>query len=390
MAASAHLPRAAAVPPASGAWREGDPAGRRQFASVGAIRLERGGRLEDVRVAYETWGELSPARDNAVLVLHALTGDSHVVGPAGPGHPTPGWWDGLIGSGRPLDTDRWFVVAANVLGGCQGTTGPSSLAPDGRRYGSRFPFLTVRDQVEAEARLAAVLGIERWALVLGGSMGGMRALEWAVTHPQRVERLFVLAACAEATGDQISWCAAQLAAIRADPGFRGGDYYDAVPGSGPHLGMGVARRIAHTTYRSAHELNLRFGREAQPGEEPLGGEGRYAVESYLDHHAAKLAHRFDANSYVMLTEAMNSHDIGRGRGGVRASLRRVQALTAVAGIDSDRLYPVPLNVEIAEGIAGASFEVLSSPYGHDGFLIETGQVGEIVARLLDQRSLSAC
>jgi homoserine O-acetyltransferase len=389
MAASADLPRVA-VPPVSGAWREGDHPGRRQFASIGAIRLERGGRLEDVRVAYETWGELSPARDNAVLVLHALTGDSHVTGLAGPGHPTPGWWEGLIGSGRPLDTDRWFVVAANVLGGCQGTTGPASLAPDGRRYGSRFPFITVRDQVEAEARLAAVLGIERWGLVLGGSMGGMRALEWAVTHPQRVERLFVLASCAQATGDQIAWCAPQLAAIRADPGFRGGDYYDAAPGTGPHLGMGVARRIAHATYRSAGELNERFGREAQAGEEPLGGEGRYAVESYLDHHAAKLAHRFDANTYVVLTEAMNSHDIGRGRGGVRPSLARVRALTAVAGIDSDRLYPVPLNVEIANGIEGASFEVLSSPYGHDGFLIETEQVGRIVARLLDQPSLSAC
>jgi len=389
MVTSAQVP-APATPPVSGGWQEGDHPGRRQFAGVGAVRLERGGRLDDVTVAYETWGRLSPARDNAVLVLHALTGDSHVVGPAGPGHPTPGWWDGLIGPGRPLDTDRWFVVASNVLGGCQGTTGPASPAPDGRRYGSRFPFITVRDQVDVEARLADLLGIERWGLVLGGSMGGMRALEWAVTYPQRVDRLLVLASCAQATGDQIAWCAAQLAAIRSDPGFRGGDYYDAPPGDGPHLGMGVARRIAHATYRSAAELNLRFGRSSQPGEEPLGDGGRYAVESYLDHHAAKLTHRFDANSYLVLTEAMNSHDIGRGRGGVPAALSRVRALTAVAGIDSDRLYPLPLNAELAEGIEGASLTVMSSPHGHDGFLVESEQVGGIVARLLDERSLCAC
>jgi homoserine O-acetyltransferase len=171
--------------PVTGAWRPGDPPGRRRFTDVGSLPLESGERLPDVRLAYETWGTLSPSGDNAVLVLHALTGDSHVVGEAGPGHPTPGWWQGLIGPGRPLDTDHWFVVAPNVLGGCQGTTGPSSAAPDGRPWGSRFPFITVRDQVAAEVALADRLGIDRWALVAGGSMGGMRALEWAVTVPDR-------------------------------------------------------------------------------------------------------------------------------------------------------------------------------------------------------------
>ena len=276
-----------------------------------------------------------------------------------------------------------------MLGGCQGTTGPASTAPDGRPWGSRFPVLTIRDLVRAEAAFADRLGVDRWALVLGGSMGGMRALEWAVTCPGRVERLLVLAACAAATGDQIAWCASQLAAVRADPGFRGGDYYDAAPGTGPHLGLGVARRIAHTTYRAADELNLRFGRKSQTGENPLGDGGRYAVESYLDHHADKLVHRFDANSYVVLTEAMNSHDVGRGRGGVANALCRVTARSAVVAVDSDRLYPVELNREIAAGIPDAgSVRVISSPFGHDAFLIETEAVGSVVDDLLGDRVLS--
>lgn len=369
--------------PATGAWREGDHPGRRRFADVGVLPLESGERLPGVRIAYETWGALSPAQDNAVLVLHALTGDSHVVGEAGPGHPTAGWWQGLIGPGRALDTDRWFVVAPNVLGGCQGTTGPSSVGGDGRPWGSRFPFLTIRDQVAAEIALADALGIDRWALVVGGSMGGMRALEWAVTVPERVERLLVLASTPYATGDQIAWGSSQLAAIRADPGYRGGDYYDAASGRGPHLGLGVARRIAHTTYRSGTELNLRFGRKPQHGEHPLTGTGRYAVESYLDHHADKLVRRFDAGSYVVLTEAMNTHDVGRGRGGVVAALRRVTARTAVVAIDSDRLYPVELGREIADAVPRSEpLVVVSSPYGHDAFLIETEEVAAVLDGLL--------
>ncbi len=213
--------RAATPGAVSGAWREGDPVGHRQFVSVGDVPLERGGVVPGVQVAYETWGRLSERADNAILVEHALTGDSHVVGPADEAHPSPGWWDGLIGPGRPLDTDRWFVVASNVLGGCQGTTGPSSLAGDGRRWGSRFPFVTVRDQVEVEARLAVELGLSRWAAVLGGSMGGMRVLEWAVTHPEKVERALVVASTAYASADQIAWAQPQLLAIRSDPGVPG-------------------------------------------------------------------------------------------------------------------------------------------------------------------------
>ena len=338
--------------PVTGAWLPGDPVGRRRFARIGPLRCESGQLIPDVTLAYETWGTLNAEGSNAVLVLHALTGDSHVAGPAGGGHPTPGWWDGLVGPGRPLDTDRWFVVAPNVLGGCQGSTGPASAAPDGAPWGSRFPRVTVRDQVAAELVLAGQLGVRRWAGVLGGSMGGMRALEWAVEHPDRVGGLVALACSATASAEQIAWCSVQLAAIRSDPNWRGGDFYDAEPGQGPHIGMGIARRLAHVTYRSEAELAARFGRDAQPGEDPTAG-GRFAVESYLDHHASKLAHRFDAGSYVALTESMNSHDVGRGRGGVAAALGRVSAPTLVIGVDSDRLYPVHQQAELASLIPTA-------------------------------------
>ena len=360
-------------------WRPGDPIGRRQFLKTGALGLESGDKLLDVEVAYETWGVFTG--DNAVLVEHALTGDSHVSGPAEPGHPTAGWWDGLIGPGRPLDTRRWFVVATNVLGGCQGSTGPSSIASDGLAGGSRFPRLTIRDQVGAETAVADQLGIRRWRAVLGGSMGGMRALEWAVTDPERVELLILLASNAAATAEQIALCSTQVHAIEADPNWRGGDYYDA--GDAPLLGMGIARRIAHISYRSEWELGRRFGRAAQPGEDPLV-RGRYTVESYLDHHADKLANRFDPGSYVNLTRAMNTHDVGRHRGGVSAALGRITADTTVVSISSDRLYLPAQQEELVESIAGARLRRIQSPYGHDGFLIHTTAIGQAVADALDQ------
>jgi homoserine O-acetyltransferase/O-succinyltransferase len=220
---------------------------------VGTIPLERGGEVPDVRVAYETWGTRSSDGSNAVLVLHALTGDSHVVGDAGPGHPTSGWWEGIVGPGRAIDTDRWFVVAPNVLGGCQGTTGPVSPAPDGRPWGGRFPYLTVRDQVEAERRLADALGIGSWAAVVGGSMGGMRVLEWAATHPDRVRGIAPVAVGAAATADQIALQTIQVQAIEDDPAYRGGAYLED-GGAAPVRGLALARRLAHWTYRSGGEL----------------------------------------------------------------------------------------------------------------------------------------
>jgi homoserine O-acetyltransferase len=360
------------TPSRAGGWIEGEPVGDRRFLQLdGPVRLERGGVLPGVRVAYETWGTLAPDAGNAVLIEHALTGDSHVVGATGPGHPTAGWWPSLVGPGAPLDTDELFVVCANVLGGCQGTTGPSSAGPDGAPWGSRFPEVTIADQVAVEAALADALGIGTWQAVLGGSMGGMRALEWAVSRPDRVAGLFFLASGAIASADQIGTQTTQQTAVRSDPAWAGGDY---APGPGPVAGLGVARRIAHLTYRSALELDARFGTAVQD-------DGRYAVASYLDHHAAKLATRFDAGSYVALTEAMNSWDVGRGRGGVAAALSRVTARSLVAGVDSDRLYPLAQQQRVADGL-GVPLHVLTSPYGHDGFLLETTAVGALVRELL--------
>ncbi|MCL3817031.1 homoserine O-acetyltransferase MetX [Aeromicrobium wangtongii] len=356
----------------TGAWREGDPPGRRTFTDIGDVLLESGRTLPDVRLAYETWGTFDGS--NAVLILHALTGDSHVTGDAGPGHPTPGWWNTIVGPGAAIDTDRFFVVAANILGGCQGSTGPASLDPDGLPWGSTFPELTVRDQVRAEVALADRLGIERWHGVIGGSAGGMRALEWAVEHPERVDRLFLLATSAAASAEQIALSRTQVAVIQNDPAWFGGDYYDGP--HGPLTGLDLARRIAHIAYRSESELEERFGRTQQD-------DRRWAVDSYLQHHGAKLVRRFDAGSYVVLTSAMDSHDIGRGRGGTQAALARITARTVVAGVDSDRLYPLHQQRELADLIPGAGpLAVVKSAFGHDGFLIEFDQVGALARKLL--------
>jgi homoserine O-acetyltransferase len=366
-------------------WSPGDEPGRRRFAAVAGddgagIDLEGGGRLPEVTVAYESWGTLHHSRNNGVLVLHALTADSHAAGAAEPGHPTAGWWDGIIGPGAPIDTDRYFVVCPNVLGGCSGTTGPATPAPDGAPYGSRFPLVTIRDQVSVEAALADHLGIERWAGVVGGSMGGMRVLEWCVGFPDRVARAVILAVGAAASAEQIALCSLQVRAIRSDPAFAGGDYYGS--GHGPFGGMALARGIGQVSYRTGHELEKRFGRRAQATEEPLKG-GRFAVESYLEHHGEKLAQRFDPNSYIVLSEAMNNHDVGRGRGSVARALAGVQAETTVAGIASDRLY----RLESQQGLArllpgGRPVVVIESESGHDGFLVETEQVGAVVGSAL--------
>jgi len=369
-------------PPATGAWREGFPVGERLFLDVGDVTVAEGTTIPDVRVAYETWGTLNADRSNAVYVCHALTGDAHVTGQAGPGHLTDGWWDGLVGPGAPVDTDQWFVVCANVLGGCQGTTGPVSLAPDGRPWGSRFPVVTVADMVEVERRVMQALDIPSWALMLGPSLGGMRVLEWMAAHPEVVRSGLVLGTTAAVTADQIGTHATQIAAIEADPRFQGGDYYDQPAGEGPHVGMGIARRIAHLTYRSESELDLRFGRDPQGEEDPLSG-GRFAVESYLDHQADKLSRRFDANTYIALTRAMSLFDLGEGRGGVSEALSRFKAPLTVVGLDSDRLFPLRLQEELVEATPSAHpLHVVRSPYGHDGFLVEKDQVGEIVRKAL--------
>lgn len=366
----------------------------RKFIDIGDLTLETGGVLPNVRIAYETWGTLNSAGDNAVLILHALTGDSHVTSAAEPDPEAPqadGWWQDMVGPGAPIDTNRYFVVAPNVLGGCQGTTGPSTPAPDGKPWGSQFPVITIRDQVAAEIAFSARLGITNWRFIAGASMGGLRVLEWSIMGPEQginVQSIAVIAASAQATGDQIAWAHPQIAAIEADSHFNNGDYYSNANGKGPSTGLGIARQIAHATYRSAKELDQRFGRIPQHAEDPMYG-GRFAVQSYLDHHADKLARRFDANSYIVLTQAMLTHDLGRDRGGVATALRTITCPTLVVAVDSDRLFLPRESGRIAAHIpAAVPLETLHSDYGHDGFLIEFDQLGPIVDKFLRRHAAS--
>ncbi|NJC21865.1 homoserine O-acetyltransferase [Arthrobacter pigmenti] len=351
---------------------DGDASIRR--LSIGPMTLEAGGHLPDVVLAYETWGSLNADASNAVLIEHALTGSSHV---ARGDSEEEGWWDGLVGPGRTIDTDRFLVVSINMLGGCYGSTGPASLHPDGKPWGSRFPFVTVRDSVRAEALLADLLGVPSWHSVIGGSMGGARALEWALIYPDRVQRCAVIACAAASTAEQIAFAQAQVQAIRLDPQFAQGDYYGTV---GPEGGLGLARRIAHITYRSEPEFTHRFGRAAQGAEEPFGSplpaeRGRYQIESYLDHQADKLVRRFDANSYIVLTEALMSHDAARDRGSLPEALSKAQAQFFIAAVDSDRLYWPAQSHELATALPGeVTVHTITSPIGHDAFLTEIAQL----------------
>ena len=387
-------PRASAAHPASGAWNPSMPLGQRTLLPViedRSFHLEGGSVLPEVTIAYESWGTLNRDASNAVLVCHALTGDSHAAGRAGDGHPAEGWWDGLIGPGRAIDTDRYFVVCSNVLGGCQGTTGPSSIDPrTGHPYGSSFPVVTIRDMVRAQALMANHLGVARWAGVVGGSMGGMQVLEWATMFPERVGCIVAIATTAAASAQQIAWSMVGRRAILADPGFRGGDYYDVGPGNGPHRGLILARQIAQIHYRSEEVFADRFGRALL---DPLDNAGsftltqRFDVEGYLDYHGDKLVRRFDANSYLRLNKAMDLHDLGRGRGGVEAALGRITAPAMVMSIRSDMLYPPSQQEELRDlllrGGHRCGFYEIDSPDGHDGFLIEIAQISPIVEAFLD-------
>ena len=386
------------VTPVSGAWRPGDDVGHRQFFTFATDRrfaLDSGTTLTNVTLAYETFGRLDADASNAVLLCHAWTGDSHAAGPAGRGHATPGWWDAMVGPGRPIDTDRWFVVCPNVLGGCQGSTGPASAHPaDGRPYGSRFPVITIRDMVRAQARLADHLGIAAWHTVIGGSMGGMQVLEWAVMYPDRVRAIVPIAACMQATAQQIAWGAIGRRALALDPRWRGGDYYDAEPGDGPSEGLSIARMVAQVTFRSDNVFTDRFGRNlakrALLGDH-FGLWQQFEVEQYLEHHGTKLGRRFDANSYLVIGKAMDLHDVARARGHLEGVMSRVTGPCLAVGISSDMLYPSYQQHQIVEmlgsvGLRAGYFEI-DSPHGHDAFLINADQLADPVADFLEHRKL---
>jgi len=383
--------------PVSGAWRENDAAGSRRFFTFATDRgfaLDSGVSISDVTLAYETWGALDADGANAILLCHAWTGDSHAAGPATTGHLEAGWWDAMVGPGKPIDTNRYFVVCSNVLGGCQGSTGPASPHPDDRRpYGSRFPVVTIRDMVRAQNYLAEHLGVMRWLSVIGGSMGGMQALEWAVMYPKRLASLVSIATCAQATAQQIAWGGIGRQAIRLDPGWQGGDYYDVEPGAGPHRGLAIARQVAQVTFRSDNAFSNRFGRDfsGQPeAGDVLGMWQEFEVERYLAHHGRKIAHRFDANSYLSIGKAMDLHDVARGRGSLEHAMGRVQVPTMSVGIWSDMLYPAYQQQQIADMVATngvhAEYHEIDSPHGHDAFLIDGDQIAEPIERFIGEAS----
>ena len=390
----AHRARAHETIKPTGAWLPGMALGARKLATLvqgRPFRLEGGSTLPEVTLAYETWGQLNERADNAVLVCHALTGDSHAAGRAGEGHPSEGWWDGLIGPGKALDTDRYFVVCSNVVGGCQGSTGPASVDPrTGKPYGGSFPIVTIRDMVRAQALLATSLGVQRWASVVGGSMGGMQVLEWATMFPDRVGSIVAIATAAEAHAQQIAWSMVGRRAILNDPNFAGGDYYEAAPGKGPHAGLILAREIAQIHYRSEGVFNDRFGRSLLDPLDTAGSfalEQRFEVEGYLDYHGEKLVRRFDANSYLRLNKAMDLHDLGRSRGGVKAALARITMPTIIMSIESDILYPPYQQEALRDALMAqktrCGFYEIKSPDGHDGFLIEVHQIARVVEAFLE-------
>lgn len=346
---------------------------------------EYGVILPEVDIAYETWGSVSATRDNVVLICHALTGSSHVA-PHGPGDQ-PGWWDPMVGPGRPIDTNRFFVICANVLGSCYGSTGPRSIDPrTGRRFNLRFPLITVRDIVRTQAMLLDQLGIERVFAVIGGSLGGMQVLEWAAMYPERVERIVPIAVGGYFTDQGIAYNEVQRRAIMLDPAWQNGEYEDSAP---PHYGLAIARMLGMITYQSDELMTARFRRrtEARYTEWPEF-LGRYDVEGYLHYQGDKLVKRFDANSYLYLTRAMDSHDLGRDRGGYRAGLARIRARALCIGIRSDILF-WPSHVRaLAEDLQSlgvrARYWELDSPNGHDAFLKDFDQIGPVIAQFLTE------
>lgn len=374
--------------PVTGAWKPGDdPAARRFFKLSRPLALEGGGVLAEVTIAYETWGTLNDAADNAILICHALTGDAHVTGGDGGTYSKEGWWSRIVGPGLAIDTDTYFVVCANVLGGCQGSTGPSSIDPaTGKPFGSTFPQVTNRDIVRSQVCLADSLGIERWFSVVGGSMGGMAVLEWAAMYPERVRSIAPVATTLAASPQQIAWSAVGRLSIANDQWFNGGDYYDQA--QGPANGLAIAREIALIHYRSDEEWVERFGRKPHDRLDRFDLWGRFEIESYLDHHGRKFPYRFDANSYLVLNRAMDLHDVGRGRGGSARALASFEGVAMTVSITSDFLYPPHQQAELASILSqngrSCSYHTISSVFGHDGFLVEHDKLGPLLEDFFDK------
>ncbi|MBU2033789.1 MAG: homoserine O-acetyltransferase [Alphaproteobacteria bacterium] len=350
------------------------------------LALDGGGVLTDVTVAYETYGALAPDRSNAILLCHALTGDQFVAS-AHPVTGKPGWWERMVGPGRPIDTDRYHVVCANVIGSCMGSTGPASLAPDGAPYAMRFPVITIRDMVRGLVGLLDALGIERLHAVVGGSMGGMQALSLAANWPDRAARVLAIATTARHSAQNIAFHEVGRQAIMADPNWREGGYYahDDKPGAG----LAVARMAAHITYLSEDGLTEKFGRRLQDRtEKTFGFDADFQVESYLRYQGSGFTKRFDANSYLYITRAMDYFDLAEEHGGKLAeAFAGSQARFCLVSFDSDWLYPTAESRHVVHALnaAGApvSFVELSAPFGHDSFLLDVPALDRVVKGFLE-------
>jgi len=353
----------------------------------GPLRLDGGGLLSPVDIAYETYGSLAPDGGNAILICHALTGDQH----AASNHPVtgkPGWWTKLIGPGKPIDPARHLVICANVLGSCMGSSGPASINPaTGRPWAMAFPVITIRDMIRAQAMLLDHLGIQRLAAVVGGSMGGMQALSFAATFPERVRSAVVIASAARHSAQNIAFHEVGRQAIMADPNWRGGDYYQA--GDPPAAGLAVARMAAHITYLSEAGLTAKFGRKLQSrpdkpdGAKTFGFDADFQVESYLRHQGISFVDRFDANSYLYITRALDYFDLAEEHGGVLAHAFKGSATRfCLVSFDTDWLYPTPESRTIVHALnaagAPASFVELKSPFGHDAFLLDSPELSRVV------------
>jgi homoserine O-acetyltransferase len=348
----------------------------------GELLLDRGEKLGPITVAYETYGELNEDRSNAILIPHAFSGDAHAAG-WHPGDRKPGWWHEMIGPGRAFDTDRYFVVCSNVLGGCKGTTGPSSINPStGRPFGIDFPLVTIPDMVRVQARLLDHLGIDNLLSVAGGSMGGQQVLEWLVSFPERVRSAIVTATSAKHSPQQIAFNEVGRQAILADPNWNNGQYYD---GEQPGKGLSVARMVGHITYMSDTSMAEKFGRRT-------GGNGKanpfsngFEVEDYLHHQGLTFVERFDANSYLYITRAIDEYDAARG-GSLAAAFKGLEARVFVMSFKSDWLYPSYQSQEVVRACKKAGVDVsyceISSTYGHDAFLLEVDEQTALVTHFL--------
>ncbi len=352
------------------------------------LTLDCGQVLAPVNIRYETYGNLNDAKDNAILILHALTGDAHVSGYHRVSDKKPGWWDDMVGAGKAFDSDKYFIVCSNVIGGCQGTTGPSSINPKtGKPYGMSFPCVTMADMVRAQHRLMQHLGIEKWLAASGGSMGGMQALCWAVNYPDAVGSVIPIATTSKLSPQSIAFDWVGRQAIMSDPKWKGGDYGSDVP----EQGLAIARMVGHITYLSDKSMDKKFGRRLQESDKYSFDFSRnFQVESYLDYQGQRFVERFDANSYLYITRAMDYFDLSEsGDGDLTKALAKVKAAFLVISFSSDWLFPPQASQEIVKALRNNNVEVsycnIDSEYGHDAFLLEARTLGELISGFLASR-----